>query len=118
MGPEAEYRAHLAAGRFMIQRGATSGKAFFPPRTHEPVTGDAAKWVEASGCGTVYTVTIVRKRDPEPDYNIVLIDLQEGPRLMSRMDGIAPGEVKIGMAVTARIITENETPVLIFEPAA
>jgi uncharacterized protein len=115
MGPEAEYRAYLNEGRFMLQRGAASGNAFFPPRVHEPVSGDAAEWFEASGRGTVYAVTIVRKRDPEPDYNIVLVDLEEGPRLMSRVDGIAPGAVKIGMAVTAKIVTENETPVVVFE---
>jgi uncharacterized OB-fold protein len=118
IGPEAEYRAHLAAGRFMIQRGVNSGKAFFPPRVHEPVTGDAAEWVAASGRGTVYARTIVRKRDPEPDYSIVLVDLAEGPRLMSRIDGIAPDAVAIGMAVQARIVSENDTPVLVFEVAA
>jgi uncharacterized protein len=59
-----------------------------------------------------------RACDPEPDYNIVLIDLDEGPRLMSRVDGIAPGAVTIGMPVQAKIITENEAPTLIFEPAA
>ena len=118
MAPEAEYRGNLAAGRFMLQRGVTSGKAFFPPRTHEPLTGDMAEWFEASGRGTVYAVTIARKRDPEPDYTIVLVDLDEGPRLMSRVDGIAPDEVKIGLAVQAKIIGESDMPVLVFEVAA
>jgi uncharacterized protein len=118
MGPEAQYRAYLAEGRFMLQRGVASGRAFFPPRTHEPVSGDTADWFAASGRGTVYAVTVVRKRDPEPDYNIVLVDLHEGPRLMSRIDGTPPNAVVIGMAVQARIITENDTPMLVFEPAA
>jgi uncharacterized protein len=118
MGPEAQYRAYLAEGRFMLQRGASSGKAFFPPRVHEPVSGDDPEWFAPSGRGTVYAATIVRKRDPEPDYNIVLVDLDDGPRLMSRVDGIAPDAVKIGMTVQAKIITENEAPILIFEPVA
>jgi uncharacterized protein len=118
MGPEAQYRAYLNEGRFMLQRGATSGKAFFPPRIYEPVSADTAEWFEASGQGTVYAVTIVRKRDPEPDYNIVLVDLDEGPRMMSRIDGIAPDAVTIGMAVLAKIVIENDAPVVVFEPLA
>ena len=118
MGPEAQYRAYLNEGRFMLQRGATSGKAFFPPRTYEPVSGDTAEWFEASGQGTICAVTIVRKRDPEPDYNIVLVDLDEGPRMMSRIDATAPAAVKIGMAVQAKIVIENHAPVVVFEPLA
>ena len=118
MGPEAQYRAYLAEGRFMLQRGAVSGKAFFPPRTHEPVSGDPVEWHQPSGRGTVYAVTIVRKRDPEPDYNIVLVDLDEGPRLMSRVDGIASDAVKIGISVQAKIVIENEAPTVVFEPTA
>lgn len=117
MGPEAEYRAHLAAGNFMLQRGVTSGQCFFPPRTHEPATGDAVEWVAASGHGSVYARTIVRKRDPEPDYAIVLVELFEGPRLMARVDGITPDAVHIGMAVQARIIAEHDAPLLVFEAA-
>ncbi len=116
MGPEAEYRAHLAAGRFMVQRGTVSGKAFFPPRTHEPGSGDAVEWFEPSGHGEVHAVTVVYKRAPEPDYNIALVDLAEGPRLMSRIDGMPAAAVRIGMAVQARIVIENDAPVLVFEP--
>lgn len=102
----------------MLQRGSVSGVAYFPPRVHEPVSGDSGEWFEASGRGVVYAITVVRKRDPEPDYNIVLVDLDEGPRMMSRVDGIAPDAVKIGMAVQAAVIHDNDVPVVIFEPAA
>jgi len=118
MGPEAQYRDYLAQGKFMLQRGTGSGEAFFPPRTHEPVSGDATEWFEATGNGTIYAVTIIRKRAPEPDYTIVLVDLDDGPRLMSRVDGVAPDAVRIGMKVRARIIAENDAPVLVFEPTA
>ena len=118
MGPEAEFRAHLAEGRLMIQRGVISGKAFFQPRTHEPVSGDETEWFAPSGKATVYSVTIIRKRDPEPDYTVALVDLAEGPRLMTRIDGITPTDVKIGMAVHAKIISENDAPLLVFEMAA
>ena len=37
--PEQEYFAHLAQGRFMLQRSRSSGRFFFYPRVAEPVTG-------------------------------------------------------------------------------
>ncbi|MEM6680495.1 MAG: OB-fold domain-containing protein [Pseudomonadota bacterium] len=104
-GPEAEWRAFLAEGRFMIQRSASSGAAVFYPRTIAPGTGAAdLEWVEAAGTGTVHATTCTRQR-PEKggDYNISIVELDEGPRLMTRVDGVAPDAVRIGMRVKARI---------------
>ena len=116
--PDQEYAGFLAQGRFMIQRARSSGRYVFYPRVVEPGTGSTElEWVEASGKGTVYSVTVVRQKPPTPDYNVVLIDLAEGPRLMSRVDGIPPQDVRIGMAVQARVIREGDTPLLVFEPA-
>jgi uncharacterized OB-fold protein len=116
--PERQYREFLAQGRFMIQRARGSGRHLFYPRIAEPVTGDTdLEWVEASGRGTVHSTTVVRKRPPEPSYNVALIDLAEGPRLMSRVVGLPPEDVRIGMAVRARIIDESGSPLLVFEAA-
>ncbi|MEO5640711.1 MAG: OB-fold domain-containing protein [Sphingomicrobium sp.] len=117
MGPDAEFRAALARGRFLVQRGRTSGRAVFPPRIVEPGSGDELEWFEASGLGTLYSTSIVRKRSPESDYNVVLVELEEGPRLMSRVTGIGSDEVRIGMVVKAAIDTSGDDPVLVFEPA-
>jgi uncharacterized protein len=116
--PEAEWRAHLAEGRFMIQRSRSTGGHVFYPRVMEPGTGATdLEWVEASGKGTVHAVTVIRRKDPAESYNVVLVDLAEGPRLMSRIDGIAVDEVRIGMDVSARIVTEGDKPLLVFVPA-
>jgi uncharacterized OB-fold protein len=64
---------------------------------------------------------VVRKKPPEPSYNVALIDLAEGPRMMSRVEGVEPAAVAIGMAVQARIIDQDGEPVVVFdavEPAA
>ncbi len=117
--PEQEYLAHIAAGRFMIQRARASGQYVFYPRIAEPLTGDNdLEWVEVSGRGTVYSVTVIAQRPPAEDYNVALIDLDEGPRLMSRVEGIAAAAVRIGMTVQARIIQDEAGPLVIFEPAA
>lgn len=123
MNPEQEYFEHLAAGRFMIQKPRCADNAFDPggyvfyPRVAEPGSGATGlEWVEASGRGTVYSATVIRQKPPTPNYSLVLIDLAEGPRMMSRVDGIAPEAVTIGMAVKAKVIVENDQPMVVFEP--
>lgn len=116
--PEKDYVTFLAQGRFMIQRSRSTGGYFFYPRVAEPRTGVMdLEWVEASGVGTVYSTTVVRQKPPIPDYNIALVDLAEGPRMMSRVEGIAPAEVKIGMRVKARIVLDDRAQIVVFEPA-
>lgn len=118
MNPEQDYFEHLAAGRFMIQRSRSTGGHVFYPRMAEPGTGATdLEWVEASGRGTVYSTTTIRQKPPTPHYNLALIDLEEGPRMMSRVDGIAPEEVRIGMAVTARVVREGDQSLVVFVPA-
>jgi len=116
--PEAEWRAHLEEGRFMIQRSRSTGGHVFYPRVMEPRTGaEDLEWVEASGKGVIHAVTVVRKKDPAESYNVVLVDLAEGPRLMSRVDGIGVDEVKIEMSVQASIVREGDKSLLVFVPA-
>jgi uncharacterized protein len=118
MNPEQEYFEHVAAGRFMIQKSRSTGGHVFYPRVAEPGTGATdLEWVQASGRGTVYSTTTIRQKPPTPHYNLALIDLEEGPRMMSRVEGIAPEAVRIGMAVTARIVREGEQSLVVFVPA-
>jgi uncharacterized OB-fold protein len=120
--PDAEFRAFLVEGRFMVQRSKSSGVHVFYPRAVAPGTGARdLEWVPASGRGVVYSTTVVRKKPPEPSYNVALIDLAEGPRMMSRVEGLDPAAVAIGMAVQARIVDQDGEPVVVFdtvEPAA
>jgi uncharacterized protein len=114
-GPEARYRAFLREGRFMIQRSRSTGRHVFYPRVAVPGTGETdLDWVEASGTGTVYAITVNRSR--EGSYNVALIDLDEGPRLMTRVEDVET--VPIGTRVRARIVEEDGTPLLVFAPEA
>jgi uncharacterized OB-fold protein len=115
--PEAEFRAHLEAGRFMLQRSRASGGFTFPPRVALPGSGETdLQWVPASGRGTVHSCTTVRCKPPAADYNVALIDLAEGPRMMSTVTGIAPADVRIGLAVDARIEPGDDGPRVVFVP--
>lgn len=116
--PEADYNRFLAEGRFMLLRSKSSGRYIFHPRVVEPLTGATdLEWVQASGNGVVYSTSVMREKDPAHNYNVALIDLAEGPRMMSRVEGIVPEAVKIGMAVKARIVDVAERPLVVFHPA-
>jgi uncharacterized OB-fold protein len=116
--PEAQFNAFLESGRVMLQRSRTTGRIFFYPRVVEPGTGNTdLEWVEVSGNGVVYSTTVIRQKPPAPHYNLALIDLAEGARMMSRVEGVPAEQVRIGMQVRARVIREDGKPLLVFEPA-
>ncbi len=97
----------------MIQRSRSTGVHTFYPRIAVPGTGEQdLEWVAASGLATVYAITVNRTRDGA--YNVALVDLEEGPRIMTRIDGIET--VPIGACVRARIIEENGAPLVVFIP--
>jgi uncharacterized OB-fold protein len=114
-GPDEIWRAALAEGRFLLQCCRACGAARFPPAVVCAACGSPAlEWKEASGRGVVHACTTVRER--EGGYNVSLIDLAEGARMMSRVENVSPDAVRIGMDVVARIVTEPE-PFVIFHPA-
>ena len=55
------------------------------------------------------------KQSKGGDFNLSLITLDEGPRMMARVEGINPDEVEIGQKVKARISDLNGEPAIIFD---
>lgn len=110
------YQQALDNGRFMLQQCSDCGRFVFYPRILCKHCGSAGlKWVEASGRGTVYSTSIVRgKPGEEDDYNVALIDLEEGPRMMSRVVDVEPEKVRIGMKVSAHITVIDGQAAVIF----
>lgn len=112
----AAYRAGLEAGELRFQRCRGCEAAVFYPRLVCPVCGGSElSWETAAGEGTVYATTAMAVREGDP-YNVALVDLDEGFRMMSRVDGIPSREVEIGARVRLRIIA-GEEPVPVFVPA-
>jgi hypothetical protein len=70
----------------------SSGRPVFRPRVGHDT------WRVSAGRGTVYSATTVRPRNGEP-YGLALIDLDEGFRMMSRVVGLPPEGVTIGLRV-------------------
>ncbi len=70
----------------------------------------ALEWVDASGFGTVYSRTVIRQ-NPTRSFrhllplSVALVDLDEGPRVMTNIVGTDPEHVRIGARV--RVVFEQ-----------
>lgn len=97
---------NLREHKLTAQRCKSCNKFFsFPPQGSCPhCLSPEYEWVALSGKGKVYSfVTYHRAWHPayqeKVPYNVSLIDLEEGPRLISNVVGCKHDEVKIGMPV-------------------
>jgi uncharacterized protein len=101
--PLAVYQQHLDRGELAYQWSAVANRAVFYPRVICPYTGsDRLEWRVSVGLGTVYATTVTHPREGAP-YNVALIDIDEGFRMMSRVEEIDPADVRIGMRVKFRV---------------
>ena len=116
-GIQVQHVAELNAGRFLIQHCAACSKHIYFPREVCPHCGsEALALVEPKGTGTVYaTTTVRRKADAGGDINVSLIDLDEGVRLMSRVDNAAPEAIRIGQRVNARVQVVGGQGLVVFD---
>ena len=110
-----------AEGRLVAQRCAACGRLRHPPRPMCPECHslDIAV-VELSGRGTVYSYGVLH-HPPHPafDYPVlaVLVDLDEGIRLVSNLTDAAPDDLRIGMSVEAHYVaTAGGGTVPVFRP--
>jgi uncharacterized protein len=101
-----DYWACAKQGRLVLRECTECGKKHFPPRRLCPACwSESLRWSDASGFGTVYTFTIMR-RPPVPEfaaqvpYVVALIDLAEGPRMMANIVGDEAQAVRIGERVS------------------
>jgi uncharacterized OB-fold protein len=124
----APYFAAAAEGRLTFQRCDACGHAQLYPRWHCIRCRSTVHWEDASGLATVYSFTVIRQsfvrpfRDQVP-FVVALVDLDEGPRLMTNLVEVdlenAPDDVRIGMRVEARFETVGEDAALVlFAPSS
>lgn len=118
-GPDAAYHAALAAGEFRLQRCDDCEAFTFPPKLICPSCGSRGMiFRPVSGQASLYAFTLVnRAPDRGGPYHVALVDLAEGPRLMSRVEGCAAEALVIGMPLTLRLGESNGQPVPVFMPA-
>ncbi|WP_030370770.1 Zn-ribbon domain-containing OB-fold protein [Streptomyces rimosus] len=126
--PDAFSRAYweaAAEGRLLLRRCRADGcgaahhypREFCPRCWSEDVT-----WEEASGRATLYTWSVVHRNDLPPfgervPYVAAVVDLAEGPRMMSEIVGCPEGDLRIGMDLRVRFRTYGGTDTGAREPA-
>jgi uncharacterized OB-fold protein len=109
-------------GRLVVQRCTSCGNHQLYPRWRCLRCRGEVQWVDASGGGTVYSFTVVRQNFSRPfrdllPYVVALVDLDEGPRLMTNIVGCDPDDVRIGMSVRVRFEAVNDDSTIpLFEP--
>jgi uncharacterized OB-fold protein len=104
--------------RLLVQRCTSCGKHQFYPRPFcLSCEAAAMEWVEAAGTGTIYSITTVRipvVDELKPPYFLALVDLDEGPRLLTNIEA---DSARIGDRVTVAWRSRNGLPPLpIFRP--
>jgi len=97
----------------LVQQCGNCDRYHLPPAELSPCCSAPLRWVRASGRGQVHTFTILHVaynpafKDDLP-YNVSIIELEEGPLLLSNVVNCANAELHIGMPV--RVVFENVTP--------
>lgn len=103
----ADYWAAANQDRLLLRRCLTTGKTFFPPRSHSPFTGSTeVDWVEACGLGTVYSFSVLP--NAEPAYCIAYVTLDEGPTLLTNLLTDDFDALRIGQRVRLRFVASAE----------
>lgn len=111
-------------GRLIIKLCAACGQHHFYPRPFCPhCWSDRVDWVEASGAATLYTWSIVRRNDlpPFPErvpYVAAVVDLAEGPRMMTNVVECEFDALEMGMALIAVFTPiSDDVTIVQFRPA-
>ncbi|MFN7085035.1 MAG: Zn-ribbon domain-containing OB-fold protein [Burkholderiales bacterium] len=114
------YLEHCKKGELAYQVCTDDDTPVFFPRLVAPRSGSThLEWRVCRGWGTVYATTVVYYKN-EPPLNVALIDLDEGFRMMSRVEDIDAARVSIGMRVKMRMHPgdDKQPPYPVFTPAA
>ena len=119
----APYWEHLRQGVFAMPCCQACGRFHFYPRPCCPYCRSMRlAWRPATGRGEVYSFSVVHRApaaafEGEVPYAVAIVRTDEGPHLMSRIIGIAAGDVCIGLRVRVRVKPVVDGAALpVFEP--
>jgi uncharacterized OB-fold protein len=111
-------------GRFLIAKCGACERVHHYPRPLCPFcwSDEVAPW-PASGRATLYTYSTVYVNDLAPfrdrlPYVAAMVDLEEGPRVMTTVVGCEQAELRVGMALTVDFQSlTDELTAPVFRPA-
>lgn len=118
-GARQTFLSFLNAGEFRLPYCAQCARFVYPPGRQLPgCHPEGLEWRPMNGQGRVYAATVARHRPEEGgDRSIVMVELAEGPRMLSTIVNGKPDQVRIGAAVSAAIETTEMGPRVVFELA-
>ena len=106
-----------------IQRCLACQEAFFYPREICPrCSSSSVEWFECSGRATLYSYVIEHRPAPgfadDVPYVVALVELEEGPRMMTNIVGIKPDPelLTLDMPLTVTFQPRGEFSLPVFEP--
>jgi hypothetical protein len=111
------YWEAAAQGKLLLKHCVACGADHFYPRILCPFCfSDRTEWREASGTGTIYSFSVMRRA--EIPYAIAYVTLAEGPTMMSNIVDCDLDAIRIGQRVS-RVFkpAENGQPVPMFTVA-
>jgi uncharacterized OB-fold protein len=91
--------------KLLLKMCTKCGKIDHPPYLYcTECWAEEHEWVEASGKGTLYALTTVMLGAPlefteDIPYTIAMVDLAEGPRMLTTIVDAKPEELELGMEV-------------------
>jgi len=107
IGLNGEFYAFLAQGELRLQRCSACGTWRHPPRLRCAHCGSrVVAWERASGRGHIFSWTVTHRAvDPAftPPYAILVVELEEGPRVVANLRGLEPSELVLDLPVVAEI---------------
>jgi uncharacterized OB-fold protein len=124
--PTPESRPFWAAARekrLVVPKCRSCGSVWFPPTLVCPSCGSAVpEWIEVSGRGTVFSFVVMhRAYHPafagKVPYVVAVIQLEEGPRLLSNVVGILSHEIRCDMPVRVTFDERGDMTIPQFIPA-
>ena len=106
-----------AEGRLLIKACTTCGKYHWYPRPLCPYCmSEATRWEQASGAGTIYSVSVTRKAGPVP-YAIAYVRLDEGVTMLANIVDCDLDAIRIGDRVRVCFKTaDNGQAIPMFTP--
>jgi uncharacterized protein len=93
-------------GKLLLQQCSKCYHYQFYPRLYcMQCSSETLQWVEANGRGVIYSFTIIyQNKSPEfvheTPYNVAIVQLEEGPRLLSNIVDVGATELQVDLPVT------------------
>lgn len=116
----------LREQKLMLPKCGDCGRVFFYPRIVCPhCQSRNVGWIQGSGRGKLYSFeiayqTISRVFKVKPPYVLAMVELEEGPRMLSNLIGIEPDPKKIKCDMPVEIVYQkltDEVTLPLFKPA-